>query len=1145
MRRIGKGAYGEVWLARNALGTWRAVKFVRRSSFDDDRPFEREFAGIQRFEPISRSHESQLNILQVGRADDGFYYVMELADDMGRGQEIDEGTYTPRNLRSELHLRGRLPATECLRIGLALTTALEHLHKHGLVHRDIKPSNIVFVNGIPKLADIGLVARAEATMSFVGTEGFLPPEGPGTRQADIYSLGKVLYEISTGHDRQQFPELPTNIVQLPDRAALSELNEVLLKACHRDPKERYQTAAEMHADLALLESGRSVVRLRGIERRLRFVQRAGAAVTAVAALAAGLYLWQAKETRVVRELADQNRQIAEEKTRLAERNREQLVRLSVANGVRLLDEGDSAAALLWFAQALPLVTNRPAEEALHRIRIQQVLDQVSRPLLMVRGGASVLAGAFSPDGHRVALASYASTGSKLAVCDSQSGGVVWEASYGGKRIAQLRFSRDGQRVLADGSDVQGRAGFIRALPNLQIAAVLDAERGQAVFPVLTSNLVRSAFSPDDRWLALARTDHVIELRDARSGKSIVEMKGHTNTIRLLAFNATGSVLASCSLDDTVRLWRIPAGEPLREPLIHPVAPARAVLSDDGERLLTAMTGLDSDAISYVQAWDVGTGQRVGPALTNAYEVSALCFVPGDHNHFLFGGAGSEVSVRDLRTMQPTFNPIKLGSSVRSWDFSSDGTTAVVGSDDGHAYVWAIATGELVRSRFGGMGWKEAVQFSPDGKRLLTTSEGGVAEIWSLQTAAESARLELTANLRKESLELIRPRGKVPGPIPVEMEDDSLRLIDADRLVEIGRLPLQDPGMKFGPWAEGKTGRFWLTSEASDFSSNSLAPCTARLWKLEGSALTKKALHHPRLVVTAAFTPGDSYVVTVCRDDIARVWRTADGSLEKTIPLPGEVPLREPRLESWFTPDASALMISRRRGGAEVLELFDLGEGQLKGNPIPVSEMYGRPMIRFSPNGGYLVSFDGSQSFAIYNLRAEGMAALWAKHGGGVDDVEWSPDGTRLASAGLASWVKIWDAAAGEMLHSPMSIGLAPARAARWNADGRFILSRSDDSFARAWDAATSEPVTPLLRHTGSIRWGCITPRNRLITASDPNLVRAWDLKPNALPADVLAEYARWLSHRRLTDNGVLMRLQPEELAELDRSLRTRAPQLFE
>jgi tetratricopeptide (TPR) repeat protein len=143
-------------------------------------------------------------------------------------------------------------------------------------------------------------------MSFVGTEGYLPPEGPGTVQADLFSLGKVLYEISTGHDRQQFPELPTGISELPDRAALAEFNEVLLRACAPDVKQRYESAAEMHADLALLQSGKSVARMRAMERRLRFVQRAAAAVTVIAVLAAGLYFWQARQTKLVRDLAGEN-----------------------------------------------------------------------------------------------------------------------------------------------------------------------------------------------------------------------------------------------------------------------------------------------------------------------------------------------------------------------------------------------------------------------------------------------------------------------------------------------------------------------------------------------------------------------------------------------------------------------------------------------------------------------------------------------------------------------------------------------------------------------------------------------------------------------------------------------------------------------
>src|SRR5215831_19481461 len=83
VRTIASGAYGQVWLARNRLGVYRAVKIVHRASFDHERPFEREFAGIKAFEPISRSHDGLVDLLQVGRDDSAgyFYYVMELADD--------------------------------------------------------------------------------------------------------------------------------------------------------------------------------------------------------------------------------------------------------------------------------------------------------------------------------------------------------------------------------------------------------------------------------------------------------------------------------------------------------------------------------------------------------------------------------------------------------------------------------------------------------------------------------------------------------------------------------------------------------------------------------------------------------------------------------------------------------------------------------------------------------------------------------------------------------------------------------------------------------------------------------------------------------------------------------------------------------
>ncbi|PYI81426.1 MAG: hypothetical protein DME26_19970, partial [Verrucomicrobia bacterium] len=308
LRCIGRGAYGEVWLACSIMGTYRAVKVVRRKSFDTDRPFEREFAGIQKFEPVSRSHDGLVDILHVGRNDDAgyFFYVMELADDVRTGAQIDPDRYEAKTLQREIQGRERLSVQECLRISLCLTNALAYLHEQGLVHRDLKPSNIIFVKGAPKLADIGLVCGTEGTQSYVGTEGYIPPEGPGTPQADLYSLGKVFYEMATGKGRDQFPDLPTDLRGNIERAALLEFNEVLLKACTGDVRRRYQTAHELETDLALLEMGRSVRARRGSQRRWAGIKVAACVAAVIALGSLGVWVAQRESSNRTSEIAPQS-----------------------------------------------------------------------------------------------------------------------------------------------------------------------------------------------------------------------------------------------------------------------------------------------------------------------------------------------------------------------------------------------------------------------------------------------------------------------------------------------------------------------------------------------------------------------------------------------------------------------------------------------------------------------------------------------------------------------------------------------------------------------------------------------------------------------------------------------------------------------
>ena len=313
LHAIASGSYGEVWLARSALGAYRAVKIVRRSSFDHDRPFEREFSGIKAFEPISRSHDHLVDVLQVGRNDrDGYlYYVMELADDLGGkdGERQPEApnrarvrapntaptashSYTPRTLKAELERQRRMPLDECIELGLAMCGALAYLHQRGLVHRDIKPSNILFVGGVPKLADVGLVANLGEARSYVGTEGFIPPEGPGKPPADLYSLGIVLYQMSTGKSHQDFPEPLADLAAQPDHARWLELNSIIHKACRADVRDRFQSAEEMRDELALLQRGQSVRRKRVAQRRWTFAGRLGLGVVAAGFLSGAVLFLQ-------------------------------------------------------------------------------------------------------------------------------------------------------------------------------------------------------------------------------------------------------------------------------------------------------------------------------------------------------------------------------------------------------------------------------------------------------------------------------------------------------------------------------------------------------------------------------------------------------------------------------------------------------------------------------------------------------------------------------------------------------------------------------------------------------------------------------------------------------------------------------------
>lgn len=259
-RCVGKGNYGEVWLAKSISGTWCAIKVVWRKNFPDSESFEQEFNGILYYEPISRSHEGLMKILYVGRDSNNqfYYYVNELADDSHENQgEFIAESYNPSTLTEKIrrHPQG-IEIKTLLRISQELLCSVSYLHSKDLIHRDIKPGNIIFIDGKAKLADIGSVSLI-GHKALVGTQGYMPPEGPIAKQSDLYSIGKVLYEAFTGLDRLDFPRIPQHKQLI---TGSRRFNKMICKLANPQLKERYASADLANADIKKIIEGKDLAK---------------------------------------------------------------------------------------------------------------------------------------------------------------------------------------------------------------------------------------------------------------------------------------------------------------------------------------------------------------------------------------------------------------------------------------------------------------------------------------------------------------------------------------------------------------------------------------------------------------------------------------------------------------------------------------------------------------------------------------------------------------------------------------------------------------------------------------------------------------------------------------------------------------------
>lgn len=254
IRAIGEGGMANVYLGYDTILDRNVAIKILRGDLSNDEKFVRRFQR-EALSASSLAHPNIVEMYDVGE-DNGLYYIV---------MEYIDG----KTIKQLLKKRGSLTISEAIDIMLQLTDGMTHAHNSYIIHRDLKPQNVMIKDdGQIKITDFGIAMALNSTQltqtnSVMGSVHYLPPEqasGKGcTTKSDIYSMGIIFYELLSGslpfrgdnaveialkHMRDPLPSLRDENPAIPQ-----SIENIILRATAKNPKNRYDDAKSMHVDL--------------------------------------------------------------------------------------------------------------------------------------------------------------------------------------------------------------------------------------------------------------------------------------------------------------------------------------------------------------------------------------------------------------------------------------------------------------------------------------------------------------------------------------------------------------------------------------------------------------------------------------------------------------------------------------------------------------------------------------------------------------------------------------------------------------------------------------------------------------------------------------------------------------------------------
>ena len=558
-----------------------------------------------------------------------------------------------------------------------------------------------------------------------------------------------------------------------------------------------------------------------------------------------------------------------------------------------------------------------------------------------------------------------------------------------------------------------------------ISAQTDEKAELVVQTGHTGTVLSVAFSPDNQLLASGSVDGTIKLWDAVSGKELKTLTGLMGEINSVAFSPDSKTLASGSWDKTIKLWDVVSGKEIKTLKGHTNRVFSVAFSPNGKMLASA----SSDKT--IKLWDIVSGGELKTLSGHTDFVNSVAFSP-DGKTLASGSSDKTIKLWDVVSGKEIKTLDGHTDQISAVVFSPNGKTLASASSDKTIKLWDVVSGKAIKTLTGHEEIIWSVAFSPDGKTLASGSWDKTVKLWD---AASGSEIKSLGGAESSKF------------LPVAFSPDGKLIASGTLNNQVKAWNISDGGQKMKTLS-GHTDKIWMVAFSPDGKMLAVAndDNRVRLWSLSTGQQLRTLTGHTERVYSVRFSPDSKTLASASSDNTIKLWDTDSGSELKT--LKGH----DKSIDSIaFSPDGKTLA----SGGWGKIILWSIASGQ---KLQEFSGHYGSILsLAFSPDGQILASGGSDQKVKLWNIGTGQELKTLSSHTGLISALAFSPDGKMLASGSNDTSVSLWDIASGKELHTLLGhIGLVNVVA--FSPDGKTLASGKNDNKIKFWDTASGREL---------------------------------------------------------------------------------------